>query len=48
MKEILNKLKENKKILIPITSVLLLMILLAGVSFALFNYSNNTGNNGIN
>ena len=48
MKEIFNKLKENKKILIPITSILLLMILLAGVSFALFNYSNNTGNNGIN
>ena len=49
MKQILNKLKQNKKILIPITSILLLLVLLAGVSFAVFNYSNNNaGNNGIN
>ena len=49
MKQILNKIKQNKKLLIPITSILLLIVLLAGVSFAVFNYSNNNaGNNDIN
>ena len=49
MKKILNKLKQNRKILIPITSIFLLIVLLTGVSFAVFNYSNdNAGNNDIN
>ena len=45
MKKILNKLKQNKRILIPIGSILLLIVLLAGVSFAVFNYSNDNANN---
>ena len=49
VKEIFDKIKSNKKMLIPITLIILLVVLLAGVSFAVFNYSNdNTGNNGIN
>ena len=49
MKQILNKFKKNKKILIPIKSILLLLILVAGITFAAFNYSNDNPNtNNIN
>ena len=49
MKQILNKIKQNKKLLIPITSILLLITLCIGTTYAVFNYSNdNAGNNDIN
>ena len=48
MKELLYKLKENKKILTPIASIVLLIVILAGVSFAVFNFTNTANNNNIN
>ena len=41
--------KEDKKILISVVLIILLVLLCVGISFAVFNYSNNNaGNNGIN
>ena len=49
MKGLFNKLKENKQMLFTLCGMLVLIILITGTTYAVFNYSNdNAGNNDIN
>ena len=45
MKGLFNKLKENKQIFFALCGVLVLIIIIAGTTYAVFNYSNNNASN---
>ena len=48
IKDMLKKLKGNKQLLMTICGVFLLLLLCGGVTFAIFNYSDGSGDNDIN